>query len=119
MTTENDFGFTTLSADDYAAQQKPVAPVVVDLDAVSTQISHMNQFLQIMDEKLEQIRGTVTTVDETPDQIPKERLVKMANLIMPLLKNLRDTAHDEIIKWPNRGPLMQSKIDQIEALLNL
>jgi hypothetical protein len=46
----------------------------------------------------------------------KDRLVEVEKLIIPFLTKLLKTADQPIIKWPNRGPAIES---QIQKILNL
>lgn len=46
----------------------------------------------------------------------KDRLKKVEEIILPFLVNLLKTADSPIIKWPNRGPIIQRQIDKIVAL---
>lgn len=135
-TPENDFGFTTLSADDYANLNKPattttVSTASVDLTPIRTQIDVLYTMVQALDDKTDgdsakldailQNLGVVTThitSNEDVPMVPRQRLVDMSKLILPLLYNLRDTAQNAYISWPNRAPVVQAQINQIEALLN-
>ncbi len=46
----------------------------------------------------------------------KSRLEKVEKLIMPLLINLNKNLDSEIIKWPNRGPVIDKKIKELLKL---
>jgi len=46
----------------------------------------------------------------------KKRLNEVEKLIIPFLTKLLKTADQPIIKWPNRGPAIES---QIQKILNL
>jgi len=43
----------------------------------------------------------------------KTKLDKVEKLIMPLLINLNKNLDSEIIKWPNRGPVIDKKIKEL------
>jgi hypothetical protein len=46
----------------------------------------------------------------------KNRLADVEKIILPFLTKLLKTADQEIIKWPNRGPVLE---DQIQKILKL
>lgn len=43
----------------------------------------------------------------------RKKLEKVEKLIMPLLINLNKNLESEIIKWPNRGPVIEKKIKEL------
>ncbi len=43
----------------------------------------------------------------------KTKLEKVEKLIMPLLVNLNKNLGSDIIKWPNRGPVIEQKIKEL------
>ena len=57
-------------------------------------------------------------IDEATDTVEsyKRRLAEVEKLIIPFLTKLLKTADQPIIKWPNRGPAIES---QIQKVLNL
>lgn len=129
MTT--DFGFTTVSAEDYAALNKPAAPQQPAVDTtIASKLEVIFQMIQAIDDKMDaqdekvdaignKVGAVVTTLSTSTGKptVDRDKLVKMSEIILPLLKNLRDTAKDEYIRWANRGPICQSMINQVEALL--
>lgn len=46
----------------------------------------------------------------------KERLLKVEQLIMPLLTNLMKNPESEIIRWPNRKDILEEKITEFLKL---
>lgn len=50
------------------------------------------------------------------EKTTKDRFEAIEKLIMPLLVNLLKTSDQEYIKWPNRKPILEEKI---ESLLKL
>ena len=46
----------------------------------------------------------------------KEKLVKLESLILPLLVNLKKNPDKDIIKWPNRVPVIDAQIQKILAI---
>mgnify|MGYP001403078513 CR=1 FL=1 len=43
----------------------------------------------------------------------KTKLENVEKLIMPLLVNLNKNLESDIIKWPNRGPVIEQKIKEL------
>jgi len=70
------------------------------------------------DDLLEEVSSLCDTIDalRSECQDARNRLEQVEKLIMPLLANLLKTADQEIIKWPNRGPQLEKKIDQLLKL---
>jgi len=120
MENLNDFGFSTLSAEDYTAQKEIVKQTLETSASAQTalnqQLNAIIDMIQAIDDKVDRL-SSVPNTHEGEDLVPRAKLEQMANLILPLLINLRDTAKDEFIHWPNRGPICQAQINQIEALL--
>lgn len=53
--------------------------------------------------------------DETVEEY-KTRLKEVEKIIMPFLSNLLKTADQPVIKWPNRGPVIEKQIQKILKL---
>ena len=49
----------------------------------------------------------------------KKRLQAVNIIFMPLLENLAKNSDQPIIKWPNRGPLLQKQIAKMKELTNV
>ena len=75
--SDDDFGFSTLSEDEY--------------------------------------NSVIAEKEETVEEY-KSRLKEVEKIIMPFLTNLLKTADQPIIKWPNRGPIIQKQIEKIITL---
>jgi hypothetical protein len=75
-------------------------------------------FSVIADDDMVAHEDHVTAVEEVEQQLKEaqNRINKITELVIPMLIRLRDTAKDAYIHWPNRGPIMQDMINQIEAL---
>jgi hypothetical protein len=43
----------------------------------------------------------------------KKRLQACENIFLPLLQNLAKNADKEMIKWPNRGPVIEKQIQNL------
>lgn len=46
----------------------------------------------------------------------KKRLEAIRKIYMPLLQNLAKNADQPIIKWPDRGPILQKQIAKLSTL---
>lgn len=46
----------------------------------------------------------------------KKRLEAVRKIYLPLLENLAKNSDQPIIKWPNRGPLLQKQISKLQLL---
>ena len=46
----------------------------------------------------------------------KKRLEAVRKIYLPLLENLAKNSDQPIIKWPNRGPLLQKQISKLKLL---
>ena len=63
----------------------------------------------------DELKGPVT--DEVLDL--KKRLQAIRKIYMPLLENLAKNPNQEIIKWPNRGPVLQKQMDTLKKLTDV
>ena len=63
----------------------------------------------------EEYNAVIAEKEETADEY-KTRLKEVEKIILPFLTKLLKTADQPIIKWPNRGPLLEA---QIQKILNL
>jgi hypothetical protein len=63
----------------------------------------------------EEYNAVIAEKEETVDEY-KTRLNEVEKIILPFLTKLLKTADQPIIKWPNRGPLLEA---QIQKILNL
>ena len=63
----------------------------------------------------EEYNAVIAEKEETVDEY-KTRLHEVEKIILPFLTKLLKTADQPIIKWPNRGPLLET---QIQKILNL
>jgi hypothetical protein len=63
----------------------------------------------------EEYNAVIAEKEETVDEY-KNRLHEVEKIILPFLTKLLKTADQPIIKWPNRGPLLEA---QIQKILNL
>ena len=122
MSDLNDFGFSTVSADEYAAQQTKTVDTAKEVVATTT--ASMKPELEKIESKIASLTDSMRVLsDEMTDR--KEELddkwgIKMnaiEGLILPLLQNLaKDGDVREWIRWPNRTDLLNKQIDEIKAV---
>ena len=118
----NDFGFSTVSEDEYRAQQTTqvdtakevvstaTASLQPELDKIESKISSLTDSMRVMQDDLE------VRKEELKDKWG-QRMNEVEELILPLLKNLaKDGDKREWIKWPNRTDILNKQIDAIKAV---
>ena len=66
-------------------------------------------------ESEEDFQAVIAEKDETVEEY-KQRLEQVEKIIMPFLTKLLKTADQPIIKWPDRGPVIEKQIQKILAL---
>jgi len=59
--------------------------------------------------------AVIAEKDETVEEY-KTRLKEVEKIIMPFLTNLLKTADQPVIKWPNRGPVIEKQMQKILKL---
>ena len=122
MSDFNDFGFSTVSEDEYRAQQTTqvdtakevvstaTASLQPELDKIESKISSLTDSMRVMQDDLE------VRKEELKDKWG-QRMNEVEELILPLLKNLaKDGDKREWIKWPNRTDILNKQIDAITAV---
>ena len=122
MSDFNDFGFSTVSEDEYKAHQtqtvdtaKEVASTATaslqpELDKIESKISSLTDSMRVMQDDLE------VRKEELKDKWG-QRMNEVEELILPLLKNLaKDGDKREWIKWPNRTDILNKQIDKIKEV---
>jgi len=118
----NDFGFSTVSLDEYEAEQK----VTVDREkeVVTTATASMKPELEKIESKIASLTDSMRVLsDEMTDRKEElndkwgARMNQVEDLILPLLKNLaKDGDTREWIKWPGRTDTLNKQIDAITAV---
>ena len=63
----------------------------------------------------EDFTAVIAQKDETVEEY-KNRMKELEKLIIPFLTRLLKTADQPVIKWPNRGPMIESQIQKILTL---
>jgi hypothetical protein len=66
-------------------------------------------------EQEEDFTAVLAQKDETVEEY-KQRMKELEKLIIPFLTKLLKTADQPVIKWPNRGPVLESQIQKILTL---
>jgi len=122
MADLNDFGFSTVSLDEYEAEQK----VTVDREkeVVTTATASMKPELEKIESKIASLTDSMRVMsDEMTDRKEElndkwgARMNQVEELILPLLKNLaKDGDKREWIKWPGRTDILNKQIDAITAV---
>ena len=118
----NDFGFSTVSEDEYKAQQTTQVNTVKE--AASTATASMKPELEKIESKIASLTDSMRVLsDEMTDRKEElndkwgTKMNEVEGLILPLLQNLaKDGDTREWIKWPNRTDLLNKQIDEIKAV---
>ena len=122
MADLNDFGFSTVSVEEYEAQQTTrvdaakevvstaTASITPELEKIGSKISSLTDSMRVMREEL----------DDRKEELGDKWSAKMnevEELILPLLKNLaKDGDKREWIRWPGRTDSVNAQIDKITAV---
>ena len=122
MADFNDFGFSTVSADEYAEQQTKTVDTAKEV--VSTATASMKPELEKIESKIASLTDSMRIMsDEMTDRKEElsdkwgTRMNEVEGLILPLLQNLaKDGDKREWIRWPNRTDTLNKQIDEIKAV---
>ena len=122
MADFNDFGFSTVSADEYEAQQ--VTKVDAAREVVTTATASITPELEKIGSKISSLTDSMRVLSDEMNDRKEElndkwgtRMNEVEELILPLLKNLaKDGDVREWIRWPNRTDILNSHIDKITAV---
>ena len=118
----NDFGFSTVSEEDFAATQK--VEVDRDKEVATTATASIKPELETIEAKISSLAENMRTFKDDLDDRKEElndkwktKMDEVEELIVPLLKNLaKDGDKMPIIKWPNRTEILNAQIDRIQAV---
>ena len=122
MADFNDFGFSTVSEDEYKAQQTTVVNTAKEV--ASTATASMKPELEKIESKISGLTDSMRVLsDEMSDRREElndkwgTRMNEVEGLILPLLQNLaKDGDKREWIRWPNRTDTLNKQIDEIKAV---
>ena len=122
MSDFNYFGFSTVSEDEYKAQQ--TTQVDTAKEVVSTATASMKPELEKIESKISGLTDSMRVLsDEMTDRKEElndkwgTRMNEVEGLILPLLQNLaKDGEKREWIRWPNRTDILNKQIDAIKAV---
>ena len=122
MADFNDFGFSTVSADEYAASQTKTvdtakevastatASVKPELDKIESKIASLTDSMRVLSDEM-------TDRKEELNDKWSTRMNEVEALILPLLQNLaKDGDKREWIRWPNRTDILNKQIDAIKTV---
>ena len=122
MADLNDFGFSTVSLDEYEAEQKvtvdrekevvstATATIQPELDKIESKISSLTDSMRVMQDDL------LDRKEELNDKWGT-KMNEVEELIIPLLRNLaKDGDKKEYIRWPGRTDILNAQIDKITAV---
>ena len=122
MADFNDFGFSTVSEDEYKAQQ--TTQVDTAKEVVSTATASMKPELEKIESKISGLTDSMRVLsDEMADRKEElndkggTKMNEVEGVILPLLQNVaKDGDKREWIKWPNRTDILNKQIDAIKAV---
>ena len=122
MADFNDFGFSTVSADEYEAQQvtkvdaakevvsTATASIQPELDKIGTKISSLTDSMRVLSDEMADRKEELNDKWGT-------RMNEVEALILPLLQNLaKDGDQREWIRWPGRTDILNAQIDKIKTV---
>ena len=122
MADFNDFGFSTVSEDEYKTQQTTVVNTAKEV--ASTATASMKPELEKIESKISGLTDSMRVLSDEMSDRKEElndkwgtRMNEIEGLILPLLQNLaKDGDKREWIKWPGRTDILNKQIDAIKAV---
>ena len=122
MADFNDFGFSTVSEDEYKAQH--TTEVNTAKEVASTATASMKPELEKIESKISSLTDSMRVMQDDLELRKEElkdkwgiRMNEVEDLILPLLKNLaKDGDKREWIRWPGRTDILNKQIDAITAV---
>ena len=122
MSDFNDFGFSTVSADEYEAQQTKTvdtakevastatASITPELEKIGSKITSLTDSMRVLSDEMADRKEELNDKWST-------KMNEVEDLILPLLQNLaKDGDQREWIKWPGRTDILNKQIDAITAV---
>jgi predicted transcriptional regulator len=122
MSDFNDFGFSTVSTEEY--QQQQVQQVDVAREVATTATSSITPELEKMNSKISTLTDSMRVLQDDLETRKEElkdkwaqRMNEVEELVLPLLRNLaKDGDQREWIRWPNRTDILNKQIDKITSV---
>ena len=122
MADFNDFGFSTVSEDEYKAQH--TTQVNTAKEVASTATASMKPELEKIESKISGLSDSMRVLSDEMSDRKEElndkwgtRMNEVEGLLLPLLQNLaKDGDKREWIKWPGRTDILNKQIDAIKAV---
>jgi hypothetical protein len=118
-----DFGFTAIDSEETIENHKVkteniIQPVNDEIVKLKNTINNIYNKLDTLEEFIKASLGTfdMDSYRSLVDKESNDKLKKLEALIMPLLLNLKKNPDKEIIKWPNRNPIIDAQIAKILAI---
>ena len=122
MSDFNDFGFSTVSADEYEAQQTKTvdtakevastatASITPELEKIGSKITSLTDSMRVLSDEMADRKEELNDKWST-------RMNEVETMILPLLQNLaKDGDKREWIRWPGRTDILNAQIDKIKAV---
>ena len=104
MTKENDFGFSMVTEIPTTEVPIPAGPVdTTRLDAIDTKLNTIIEVLSVEP----QTGGTPLDA----------KLKQLEEIIVPLLQGLAVNPDAAYIKWPNRKPILDAKVQEVYRII--
>lgn len=118
---EYDFGFSTISEEEYNSKIQPPTPtgdpaLKEDLQVYSTMLTNIEKKINDVYNMIDYQMSDSDEHKERLNNAYKERMTILEQLIVPLLNNLLKTADNEYIYWPNRRAILEKQIEKIKSL---
>ena len=118
----NDYGFSTVSEDEYKAQH--TTEVNTAKEVASTATASMKPELEKIESKISGLTDSMRVLSDEMSDRKEElndkwgtRMNEIEGLILPLHQNLaKDGDKREWIKWPGRTDILNKQIDSIKAV---
>ena len=111
MSDFNDFGFSTVSEDEYKAQQTKTVDTAKEV--VSTATASMKPELEKIESKISGLTDSMRVLSDEMSDRKEELNDKWSTLLQNLAK---DGDKREWIKWPNRTDILNKQIDKIKEV---